>query len=363
MTSYKDISEVFGMKRKREEVLQELKSNRKVYPAFLNLRKEHQEEFIQFCMGVRGLKMTYDSFFKHIFDAEKHPERLSEMLSAIIGKRLKVKRALPLEHMQISDKGSLLIMDIVVEFETGELADVEIQKVGYLFPGQRACCYSADMIMRQYEREKSMRGEKFSYKDLKKVYTIVLVEKSSNEFWKMPETYIHRGKIEFDSEIELELLHEYYFIPLDIFFHIKHNEDDSSLKNDLEAWLYFLASDKPEDILRVINSKPRFVELYQEICEFQQHPEVAIMMFSEALRKMDENLVQYMIEEQKKELEQNAKLLEQQGATIEQQGATIEQQGATIEQQGATIEQQKHLLDEKDNEIERLKKLLAEKEA
>ena len=126
----------------------------------------------------------------------------------------------------------------------------------------------------------------------------------------------------------------YYFVPLDIFFHVKHNENDSSIKNDLEAWLYFLASDKPEDILQVINSKPGFVELYQEIFKFQQDPEVAIMMFSEALRKLDENTVQYMIEEQKKELEQKE----------------------------AMLEQQKQLLNEKDNEIERLKKLLAEKE-
>ena len=44
-------------------------------------------------------------------------------------------------------------MDILAETEERELVNVEIQKIGYHFPGQRAACYMADMIMRQYERE------------------------------------------------------------------------------------------------------------------------------------------------------------------------------------------------------------------
>lgn len=37
-------------------------------------------------------------------------------------------------------------MDIVVELEDGSIADVEVQKVGYAFPGERMACYSADML-------------------------------------------------------------------------------------------------------------------------------------------------------------------------------------------------------------------------
>lgn len=159
---------VLGDLKTREEVLEEIRANARMYSDFLNLNQEFQKQFVVFCMGVRGVNLTYDSFFKHIFDAERHPERLSEMLSLIIGRPLKVKRMLPNEHRRISEKGSLLVMDIIVEFETGELADVEIQKIGYLFPGQRASCYAADMLMRQYERVHSTKGEAFTYKDLKK---------------------------------------------------------------------------------------------------------------------------------------------------------------------------------------------------
>lgn len=375
MSKFNSVSEVLGHSKTKEEVLQEIRSNITVYPIFLDLKKEYQEQFVQFCMGVRGVKMTYDSFFKYVFDAEKHPERLSEMLSVIIGRRLKVKRALPLEHMRISEKGSLLILDIIVEFESGELADVEIQKVGYSFPGQRACCYASDMVMRQYEREKSSRGEKFTYKDLKKVYTIVFIENSSSDFWRQPEHYVHRGRVEFDTGIELELLQEFYFIPLDIFFAIKHNESEVVIKDDLEAWLYFLGSDRPEDILKLVNSRPRFAELYQDICKFRYHPEVAIMMFSEALRKLDENTVQYMIEEQKKELEllkkeveeqrkvaeEERKQAEEQRKQAEEQRKKAEEQKKQAEEQKKQVEEQKKQLAEKDKKIEELEKLLVEK--
>lgn len=376
---YNDISMVLGESKTREEVLQEIRSNKKVYPIFLDLKKEYQENFIQFCMGVRGVKMTYDTFFKHIFDAEKHPERLSEMLSAIIGRKLKVKRALPLEHMQISDKGSTLILDIAIEFESGELADVEIQKVGFLFPGQRASCYSSDMVMRQYEREKSLRGVEFTYKDLKKVYTIVMIEDSGEEFRKFPEHYIHCGKVKFDTDIEMEFLEEYYFIPLDIFFDFKHNKSENTIDDDLDAWLYFLGSDKPEDILNVVNSRPRFIELYRDICEFRQHPEVAIMMFSEALRRLDENTVQYMIDQQKRKLEEaNAQLeeinsqlkekdaqlgekdaqLEEKNAQLGEKDAQLEEKNLQLGEKAAQLEEKDAQLEKKDVEIERLTQLL-----
>lgn len=84
--SLNNVSNVLGKEKSREEVLQEIKSNIAVYPIFLDLKRDYQEQFIEFCMGIRGVKMTYDNFFKYIFNAEVHPERLSRMLSAILGR-------------------------------------------------------------------------------------------------------------------------------------------------------------------------------------------------------------------------------------------------------------------------------------
>ena len=94
---------VFGDVKPRNEVLEQIQGSPVVYEEFLRLRPEFQERFIQFCMGVRGVQMTYDPFFIKIFDAEIHPERLSRFLSEVLGRRLKIKRMLPNEHKRITD--------------------------------------------------------------------------------------------------------------------------------------------------------------------------------------------------------------------------------------------------------------------
>ena len=48
------------------------------------------------------------------------------------------------------------------------------------------------MVMRQYERQRSIRGDDFIYQDMKKVYTIVLVEKHSKEMKEIENKYLHR---------------------------------------------------------------------------------------------------------------------------------------------------------------------------
>lgn len=97
--------------------------------------------------------------------------------------------------------------------------------IGYLFPGERSACYSADMLLRQYKRVRRELGKKFHYRDIKKVYTIVLFEKSNSVFKSFSkDIYIHRFQQQSDSGIELNLLQEYTFICLDIFDDIIHNE-------------------------------------------------------------------------------------------------------------------------------------------
>lgn len=153
----------------------------------------------------------------------------------------------------------------------------------------------------------------------------------------------------------MEMLQEFYFFPLDIFFSIKHNNDKETIESELEAWLYFLGSDRAEDIMKLINTYPEFIELYKDICQFRCQPEVAIMMFSEALRKLDENTVKYMIEEQKKEIEENKKLIKEQAEEIREQKEEIREQAEEIKEQAEEIREQAE-------EIKRLEQLLAEKE-
>lgn len=110
----------------------------------LKIRK--QREFIDICTGAKGVKILYDSFFKEIMNPEYSPERMNDMLSVLLKRKVKIKEVLPLDSTRLGEESSLIIMDIVVELEDGSISDVEVQKVGYAFPGERMACYSADML-------------------------------------------------------------------------------------------------------------------------------------------------------------------------------------------------------------------------
>lgn len=296
------------------------------YEEYLNLTEDYKKEIFDIVRGAKGVKITYDPFFKHIFDPVLHGERLSRLLTVIIGQKVTVKQVLPSQSRRLAAEASLIIMDIVVELENGALANVEIQKVGYHFPGQRSACYSSDLVIRQYDRQKSRKKKKFSYRDLQKVYTIVLVENSSSEFHKVPDQYIHRSSQKFDTGLELNLLQEYIFIALDIFKEITHNID-----KELDAWLYFLSTDEPEDIKRVIETYPAFLELYKEIAAFQREPEELIAMYNETLAMYDKNTVELMIEEQQEEIRRLAEALERKDNELERKDDELERKDDELE--------------------------------
>ena len=47
---------------------------------------------------------------------------------------MKIRQVIPNDGTRIAEEQSLVIMDIVVELMDGSLANVEIQRSGYLFP-------------------------------------------------------------------------------------------------------------------------------------------------------------------------------------------------------------------------------------
>ena len=114
--------------------------------------------------------------------------------------------------------------------------------------------------------------------------------------------------------------------------------------SELEAWLYFIGSDKVEHIYKVIESYPWFADLYREINEFRYHPEEAVRMFSDALRIMDRNTVWYMIDEEKQK---------RQKAEERAEGAEKRAEGA--EQK---LSEQQQELDKKEQEIEKLQAII-----
>ncbi|XCP85948.1 PD-(D/E)XK nuclease family transposase [Roseburia hominis] len=332
------LKEYFPMIRERRELLEEIGKRKDLEAVYESWTLEQKEEFLDFCTGARGAKMLYDSFFKEILNPESTPERLEDLVSEVFGRRVRILQVLPNDSVRLADEGSLLITDIIVEMEDGSVINLEIQKIGYKFPGQRCACYSADMLLRQYKRVKSRRKKKFSYKDIRGVYTIVLFERSTKEFQEYKDKYRHHFRQRSDTGLELPLLQEFYLIPLDIFQECYHNKGISSR---LDAWLAFLCMDSPEVIEEIIEAYPEFRELYEHVYEICRNIEEVMTMFSKELLELDRNTVQYMIDEMQDE--------------IDEQKGTIDKQKGTIDELKGTIDELKETIDALKQQIQELK--------
>ena len=293
------LKQYFPMIRTREAIQKEILANDTLRAKFSGWTQEQQSEFLDFCSGERGVRILYDPFFKEIMNPEYAPERLNELLSLLLGMKVRIKTVLPMDSTRLGSETSLVIMDIVVETAEGSLITVEVQKIGYMFPGERSACYSADLLLRQYKRLRDQKKKKFNYKDIKEVYTIVFYENSPSAFRAFPADYLHYFEQQSDTGLKMNLLLKYIFVPLDIFQKTIHNK---SVTNKLDAWLMFLSADDPEDIARLIEKWPEFRKMYGEIYELCRNTEKVMDMYSKELQELDRNTVQYMIDEMGEEI-------------------------------------------------------------
>lgn len=319
----------FTVIRDREEVIRDICTQEKLLAIFEEWSEEQQELFLDYCTGVRGVKMLYDQYFKITMNPETSPERLEDILSLILQEKVQILQILPNESTRIAAEKSLLVLDIVVQLENGSIANVEVQKIGYAFPGQRSACYSADLLMRQYKRVKAKKKKQFRYSDIKKVYTIIFFETSTGDFHDFQNIYLHRSKQIVDTGLQIELLQEYIFIALDIFKKKLHNRGIDK-ENRLEAWLTFLSEDDPEWILNLIETYPEFKDLYQEVYDVCRNTEDIMGLFSEELLELDKNTVEYMIDEMQNEINETNQQLEEQKQQLRIQKLQLEEKDALI---------------------------------
>ena len=345
----------FPMIRTQGEVLSELRENTKLWKTFCEWEGKYQQEYLDICTGVKGVKLLYDTYFKAVMNPDTRPERLNDFLSEILGKKVKILKVLPNESAQIAAESSLLIMDIVVQFEDGSIANVEVQKIGYLFPGQRSACYSSDLLLRQYKRVRAELGQGFTYRKIQKVYTIVLFEKSNSDFSNFSkEIYIHHFEQKSDTGVEMNLLQEYTFICLDIFGDIIQNED-RKIENRLEEWLVFLKEDDPDMIIKLLEQNSEFRDIYEEIYNICRNSERMMGMFSKELEILDRNTVKLMIDELDEALgeeREKVKAIKQERETLK---AEMQEAKAEKESLKAEMEAERKRAEEAEKELIRLR--------
>ena len=368
---------IFGREKTRQQVMDEIMAEPDLYRQFQAFSPRLQNELVEFAMGVRGLNVTYDPVFKMVFNPETRRKRLETFLSLCMKEKVRILRVLPNESQRLTEEGSLLVMDILVQLRSGALVNVEIQRIGYSFPGARCACYSSDLLMRQYSQVREARRksrEHFNYRDIKGVYTIILIQQSTPEFCQYPEDYLHYFEQTSSTGLKLDLLQKYLLIPLDIFRESLHNRSRNLdlagsrksrtgiFRNKLEAWLTFIASDKPEDIMNVVRAYPEFREPYREVFAFRYRQRELISMYSKALSILDANTVEYMVEEQRKEILKLTEALTE--ALKDKDKALADRERVLADRDKALADKDKALtdisrkLEAQERETERLKSLL-----
>ena len=332
---------------------------------YVRKNKEWGERFTDFLQKKRSLPLLYDPFFKKIFSATEHRDRLSELVSCLMGQNVTVLEVFPNEDSQFL--GVLVIMDMVVRMSDGSIANIEIQKISYDFPAERISCYSADLVLRQYKMITGRSAEtlgnmgKVSYKNMRKVHTIILFEKSNANLISERDgrLYFHVGKTGFNTGIKIELLQDFVLVSLDTFRKYRYSDIregrikitdydyDSSqyndelvsekMKRDRLKYLSLFVAETPQEIDRLIEIFPDLESVRQDINEYLERPGEVLSMFSEALRILDRNTAELMVDRMKDEIvdlkEQNEELQQALKASSEEKDAEIARLKKLLEEQ------------------------------
>ena len=298
---------------------------------YLKKNEEWIGRYENFLKGKKSLPLLYDPFFKKIFNPVERGDRLSELVSCLLGQKVTVLEVFPNEDSQFL--GVMIIMDMVVLMADGSIANIEIQKISYDFQAERISCYSADLVLRQYKmitgkNESSMNGSsKPSYKDMRKVHTIILFENSNKSLISQVDKalYFHVGKTQFNTGIKIELLQDFVLVSLDTFKKYRYSDIregrtkitgydyDSSqyndelvsekMKRDRLKFLSLFVAETPQEIDRLIEIFPDLESVRQDINEYLERPGEVLSMFSEALRILDRNTAELMVDRMKDEME------------------------------------------------------------
>ena len=99
-----------------------------------------------------------------------------------------------------------------------------------------------------------------------------------------------------DTGLKINLLQEYHFIALDIF---RKNIYNKGIQDELDAWLVFLSVEEPEQIIELLEKYPKFRPMYEQVYEMCRSTERVMGMFSRELKELDDNTVEFMIDELK----------------------------------------------------------------
>ena len=93
--------------------------------------------------------------------------------------------------------------------------------------------------------------------------------------------------------------------------------------NRVTAWLSLLATRNVDDLTEILAVYPWLEAIYQDMASYLHKPEEVLTMFSDALKILDHNTVQYMIDEMQNTIDDQKAQLSDKDSLINNQAAEI----------------------------------------
>ena len=108
-------------------------------------------------------------------------------------------------------------------------------------------------------------------------------------------------------------------------------------------------------VLRVAEQYPEFRRMYEEVYRMCRNVERAMGIFSEELRILDRNTVEYMVDVMREEIDELK-------GTLEQKDAQLQKQNEALAQQAAQLQEERQLRSEDQERMRHLEARIAELE-
>lgn len=169
------------------------------------------------------------------------------------------------------------------------------------------------------------------------------------------ELYFHVGKTEFNTGIKINLLQDYVLVSLDTFkkyrfpdirkgrtevmeydydrMQYSEKQVTEKMKLDRLKYLSLFVAETPEEIERLIEIFPDLESVRFDINEYLERPREVLSMFSEALRILDRNTAELVVDRMKDEIDELKVQAEENKARLEEKDAEIARLKMLLEEQ------------------------------
>ena len=222
------------------------------------------------------LKMKDDIMFKAFFSKIGNERFLKELLSAILGEDIKVKKVIHDARLeQLAKENKYGILDLEVELENKEIINVEMQLRDYYNIEERTTFYASKKISEQLSPNQN-------YKDIKKVIVIAILNYS---FINLPEYLTDTIRVVKEHrEYELNNKVRYIYIELE-----KFRKQNPDMKKALNQWLAFLDMERGDLLEMAIKENENVKEAVKNYNELTGDAEVKRLAEVRLMAQLEEN--------------------------------------------------------------------------